>query len=78
MLTARATGFPDLRSMVATSSSAAVTPLRTSTTMMMASASSIPISAWRRINRSISLSLLGSMPPVSTREKVRPHHSQSP
>ena len=41
----RATGLPDLRSIVATSWSAAVTPERTSTTITMASASSMPISA---------------------------------
>ena len=43
-------------------------PERTSATITMQSASSMPISAWRRINFSISLSVPGSIPPVSTKE----------
>ena len=78
LLTARQTGFLLRRSMFATSISAAVTPVFTSVTMTMTSAVSMAISAWRRMNFSISLSVFGSMPPVSTISNSRPFQSQSP
>ena len=53
-------------------------PARTSVTIMITSATSMAISAWRRINSSIWLSVDGSMPPVSIRSKVRPFQSHRP
>ncbi len=77
MLTASTMGFFERSSMLATSLSAAVTPVRMSVTRMITSAASIAIWACSRIKSRISLSVLGSMPPVSTISKVLPHHSHS-
>ena len=65
----------DLSSMVAISRSAAVTPVVRSVTKTMTSAVSMANSACSRMNRSISLSVVGSMPPVSTRANSRPDQS---
>ena len=51
---------------------------RQSVTMTITSAAAMASSAWRRINCSISLSVFGSMPPVSTSSNSRPFQSQSP
>ena len=77
MFTASTTGLRDLSSILATSLSAAVTPVRISVTNTITSAASIAICACSRINCRISLSVLGSMPPVSTISNVLPHHSHS-
>ena len=61
--------------MFATSLSAAVTPVRMSVTSTTTVAVSMAICACSRMKSRISLSVEGSMPPVSTMSKVRPHHS---
>ncbi len=77
MFTASTTGFLERSSMLATSWSAAVTPVRRSVTKMMTVAASMAIWACSRMKSRISLSVVGSMPPVSTISNFRPHHSHS-
>ena len=77
MFTHRTTGFFERSSIFATSLSAAVTPVAISVTKTMTSAASMAICACSRMKRSISLSVEGSMPPVSTMSNFRPFHSQS-
>ena len=78
LLTHSTTGTPLFSRMLATSASVAVTPVRMSVTRMMALAESMAIWACSRIWVKITSLLAGSMPPVSTRENLRPHHSASP
>ena len=77
LFTASTTGFFERSSMFATSLSAAVTPVRISVTRTITSAAFIAICACSRMKSSISLSVVGSMPPVSTMLNLRPHHSVS-
>ena len=77
LFTARTTGLLDFRSMVATSSSAAVMPSRPSTKKTITSAVSMASSACRRIWTAMMSSLAGSMPPVSMRVKLWVSHSAS-
>ena len=76
LFTARIMGLWLRRSMCATSSSAAVRPLRTSVTMMMQSAVSMAICACSRMWARMPSVALGSMPPVSTSKNSWPFHSQ--
>ena len=78
MFTARTMGFPLRRSIAATSWSEAVRPVRMSVKKTMTVAVSMAVRAWSRMNSRIWLSVRGSMPPVSTRVKDRPHQSDSP
>ena len=75
MFTARTTGFRERWSIPATSWSAAVMPVRMSHTNTMTVAAAMAISACSRMKDRIWSSVPGSMPPVSTRSKVRPRHS---
>ena len=77
-MTHSTTGTPLFSKMLATSASVAVTPVRISVTKMMALAESMAIWACSRIWVKITSLEAGSMPPVSTRENLRPHHSASP
>ena len=77
MFTASTTGLRERSSMLATSLSAAVTPVRISVTRTITVAESMAIWACSRMKSSISLSVLGSMPPVSTMSNFLPHHSHS-
>ena len=77
LFTQSTTGFLERSSMLATSLSAAVTPVPISVTNTMTSAASMAICACSRMKRSISLSVEGSMPPVSTMSNFRPFHSHS-
>jgi len=71
-------GFLDRWSIPATSWSAAVIPVLMSVTRTMTVALSMAIWACWRMKARISLSVLGSMPPVSTRVNLRPFQSLSP
>ena len=64
--------------MLATSWSEAVMPVLMSVTNTITVALSMAIWACSRIKARIWLSVLGSMPPVSTSVNFRPHHSLSP
>ena len=75
LFTASTTGFRDRWSIPATSWSAAVMPVRMSQTNTITVAAAMAISACSRMKDRIWLSVPGSMPPVSTRSKVRPRHS---
>ena len=77
MFTQSTTGFFERSSILATSRSAAVTPVPISVTSTITSAASMAICACSRMNTSISLSAVGSMPPVSTMSNLRPFHSHS-
>ena len=78
LLTASTMGFFERRSMLATSISGAVTPVVISVTRTITSAVSMASFACSRIKRRISLSVFGSIPPVSTISKTLPFQSLSP
>ena len=77
MFTASTTGFPERRSIFATSWSEAVRPVLMSQTKIITVAFWMAISACSRMKLNISLSVPGSMPPVSTRSNFRLRHSAS-
>ncbi len=77
MFTASTTGLPERWSIPATSWSAAVMPVLMSHTKTITVAEEMAISACSRMKDKIWSSVPGSMPPVSTRSKVRPRHSAS-
>ena len=76
LLTASTTG-PGASSMLATSWSEAVRPVLMSQTKTITVAFWMAISACSRMKLRISLSVPGSMPPVSTRSNFRLLHSAS-
>ena len=78
MFTASTMGLPLRSSILATSWSEAVRPVRTSVRKMMTVALSMAIWACSRMKDRIWSSVRGSMPPVSIRVKDRPFQSVSP
>ena len=77
LFTASTTGFRARRSMLATSWSAAVSPVLMSQRKTITVAFWMAISACLRIKERIWVVVPGSMPPVSTMSKARPRHSHS-
>ena len=75
LFTARTTGFPERRSIFATSWSEAVMPVLMSQTKTITVAVPMAISACSRMKERIWSSVPGSMPPVSTMSKTRFRHS---
>ena len=77
LFTASTTGFRARRSMLATSWSAAVSPVLMSQRKTITVAFWMAISACLRMKERIWVVVPGSMPPVSTMSKARPRHSHS-
>ena len=67
-----------MSSIAAMSASVATRPERMSVTKIITSAASMANCACARICERITSLALGSIPPVSTKENLRPSHSQSP